>query len=364
MKITRLNLWYVPLTSHEAYHMAEGKSCTTVESVILKIDTDTGLCGWGEVCPIPHYLPAYARGIVPAVKELSPILLGAELVGVEALMAKIDAYLIGHAYAKSLIDIALWDLTAKQANLPLYMFLGGRQNESLPLYHSVTCIEPQIMVEHARKAYETGIRQIQVKLGADQNWRKDVERLTKIREAMPADVLVYGDWNCGADKLTAIRVGRAVRHLDIMLEQPCETIEQCADVRNATGLAMKFDENAHDIPSLLKASQLGCMDAVAIKTSKFGGISRVRRARDLCVELGVKLCIEDTWGSDIATAAALHLATATPAKFILNVCDLSHYVSPRLDEAAPTRHQGRITPPQGIGLGVTPQLSNPEIVIE
>jgi L-alanine-DL-glutamate epimerase-like enolase superfamily enzyme len=168
--------------------------------------------------------------------------------------------------------------------------------------------------------------------------------------------MVYGDWNCGSTSLDASRVGNAVSHLDIMLEQPCETIEQCARVKVATGLPMKLDENAHDIASLLKAYGGGCMDAVAIKLSKFGGLSASRQARDLCLHLGVKMCVEDTWGSDIATAALLHLGATTGTKFLMNVCDLSGYVSPRIALDCPVRVKGRISPPDGPGLGISPDL--------
>ena len=153
MKITRISLWHVPLTSHTAYHMAEGKTCDTVESVVLALDTDSGLTGWGEVCPIPHYLPAYARGVVPAVEEMAPVLLGADPVGPEAVTARLDHWLQGHPYAKSAIDIALWDLTAQAAGLPLHSLLGGRRQADMPLYHSITCIAPEEMarIAHARR---------------------------------------------------------------------------------------------------------------------------------------------------------------------------------------------------------------------
>ncbi|MEQ9491309.1 MAG: enolase C-terminal domain-like protein [Alphaproteobacteria bacterium] len=367
MKITGLTLWKLPLTSHETYYMASGKTCATVDSIILRIDTDTGASGWGEVCPIPHYLPAYANGVMPAIEELAPILLGADPVGPEALMARADAHLPGHAYAKSVLDMALWDITGKVAGLPLYALLGGRQASALPLYHSITCVSPDEMARMAKDAYRQGIRQFQAKLGADADWQADVERLAKVREAVGPGPLVYGDWNCGASRLDAIRVGRAAGHLDVMLEQPCATIADCAAVRSTTGLAMKLDENAHDTASLLDAYRFGCMDAVAIKTSKFGGPSAARRARDLCQYLGAKMCIEDTWGSDITTAAALHLAAATAPAVLLNVCDLSHYVSPRLDPAAPSRSNGFITPPDGVGLGITPDpdlLGNPVAIID
>ncbi|MFW8595861.1 mandelate racemase/muconate lactonizing enzyme family protein [Cribrihabitans neustonicus] len=354
MKITRITAWEVPLTSHETYYMAGGKTCDTTLSVVLRLDTDSGHAGWGEVCPIPHYLPAYAKGVIPALEELAPVLIGADPVGPEVLMERLNKHLIGHDYAKSAIDTALWDLTAQAAGLPLYALLGGRAVADMPLYHSITCVEPGKMARRAREAYDLGMRQFQVKLGADGDWEADVARLMQVREAVGSGPLVYGDWNCGADALTATRVGRAVAHLDIMLEQPCATIEECAHVRAATGLPMKLDESARDIHSIMAGHQAGCMDAAALKLSKMGGLSAMRRTRDLCLALGTQMCIEDTWGSDITTAALLHLAASTPARGIMNTCDLSHYVGPRLDPSAPSRRNGRIAPPEGTGLGVSP----------
>ncbi|MEO1732221.1 MAG: mandelate racemase/muconate lactonizing enzyme family protein [Pseudomonadota bacterium] len=367
MKITRVSLWHVPLTSHETYYMADGKTCDTVETVVLAIDIDAGLTGWGEVCPIPHYLPAYARGVAPALSEMAPMLLGADPIGPEAVMSRLDAHLPGHGYAKSAIDIALWDLTGQAAQLPLYALLGGRQTRDLPLYHSITCIAPEDMARIAREAQAQGITQFQAKLGSDQNWEADVARLVQVREAVGNGPIVYGDWNCGATSLDATRVGRAVQHLDIMLEQPCASIPACARVRNATGLPMKLDETAHDTASLLEAHALGCMDAVAIKLSKFGGLSAARQARDLCVYLGAKMCVEDTWGSDITTAAVLHLAATTPSAYLLNTCDLSGYVGPRLAPDGSVRQGGRIAPPEGTGLGIVPDraaLGPPDLVVE
>ncbi|WP_404325290.1 mandelate racemase [Cobetia sp. UIB-001] len=352
--ITAMTIWKVDLTSHVPYYMGGGKTCDSVPSIIIRLDTDDGLSGWGEVCPIPHYLPAYADGVLPAITELAPSLLGANPVGPERLIAKLDRQLIGHPYAKSAIDIALWDITAKSAGMPLYQLLGGLQTERLPLYLSITCSAPKTMANMAREYYAAGIRQFQVKLGADNNWRHDVDRLIAVREAVGEGPLVYGDWNCCASQLDATRAARAVSHLDIMIEQPCETMESCDAVRQASGLTMKLDENVHDIHSLLKGYHLGCMDAAAIKLSKFGGLSPARRARDLCASLGIKMVIEDTWGSDIATTAALHLATATAEKDILNVCNLADYVSPRLDPESYTVKEGVVSVNSRPGLGVSP----------
>ena len=356
MKITSIRLWHLRLTSHKTYYMADGKTCDDVTSVIVRIDTDAGISGWGEVCPIPHYLPAYAEGVVPAVDYLAPVLIGADASHPEVVMAACDHYLQGHLYAKSAIDMALHDAASRQAGLPLYKYLGGDFGQSLPLYHSITCIEPEEMARIAREEKAKGMKQFQVKLGADRDNEADIARLSLVREAVGAGPLVYGDWNCGATSLDATRVGRAVAHLDIMLEQPCATIAECASVRQATGLAMKLDENVFDTHSLLAGYQAKVMDAAALKLSKFGGVSALRKARDLCVSLGVKMCIEDTWGSDITTSAALHIGASTPPQFVMNVCDLSSYVAPKLDNNVPVRSDGHIKAPSGIGIGVTPDL--------
>ena len=212
------------------------------------------------------------------------------------------------------------------------------------------------MARIAAKETGRGITQTQVKLGADRDNEVNIARPRKVRDVVPAGTLVYGDWNCGASRLDATRVGRAIANLDIMLEQPCATLEGCADVRDATGLDMKIDENGHDTALLTRGWKLGCMDAVALTPSKFGGLSQMRRALDLCLDLGVKMCIEDTWGSDITTVTALHLAAATPLSGTMNVCDLSGYVRPRLDSSAPTRDGGDIAPSMTPGIGVNPNL--------
>ncbi|WP_058273638.1 mandelate racemase/muconate lactonizing enzyme family protein [Ruegeria atlantica] len=359
MRVIRITLWAVDLTSHETYHMAEGKTCATVTSHILCLQTDTGLKGWGEVCPIPHYLPAFAGGVPGAVTEMGREILGMSPFGVDAPMRKLDGFLQGHLYAKSLVDIALWDLFGQATGQPVYALLGGRTRKDMPLYHSITCVAPGDMARIAKTAYQTGIRQFQVKLGVEGDWQADAKRLTKVREAVGPGPLVYGDWNCGASRLQATRTGRAVAHLDVMLEQPCKTLEDCAAVRQATGLPMKIDENAHDLASLRRAHELGCMDAVALKLSKFGGLSAMRRARDLTVHFGAEICAECTWGSDIVTAASLHFAASTPHGSLMNTCDLSSYVSPRICPDAPNRENGRIAPPDGPGLGVVP---DPEVL--
>ena len=171
MKITRLTLWRVALISKTPYYMASGKTCDVVDTMVLRLDTDSGLCGFGETCPIPHYLPAYANGVAPALAEMASVILGADPVGPVAVMTRLDKMLPGHPYAKSAVDIALWDITAQAAGLPLFALLGGRQITQLPLYHSITCVAPEEMAKIAKESQKEGITQFQVKLGVDATGR-------------------------------------------------------------------------------------------------------------------------------------------------------------------------------------------------
>lgn len=75
MKIARIAAWQVPLSSHANDYIPEGKSCATVTTTLVALETDSGLTGWGENCPVPGHLPAYAGGVVPAMAELAESLL-------------------------------------------------------------------------------------------------------------------------------------------------------------------------------------------------------------------------------------------------------------------------------------------------
>ena len=189
------------------------------------------------------------------------------------------------------------------------------------------------------------IPQFEGRLGADNDWCANVARLRLFRETFGPGPLVYGDWNCAAKKLGATRVGRAVAVLDAMLEQSSATLDECGKVEVATSMPMKIDENAYDTATSLRANALGCLNAVAQKDSTFDGLSALRRAQDLCLHHGARMCVVDTWGFDIVMAAVIHLAAATPA--VLNVCDLSGYVAPRIDPNEATHNNGTIGIPRG-----------------
>ena len=110
----------------------------------------------------------------------------------------------------------------------------------------------------------------------------------------------------------------------------------------------------------------GAMDVVNIKISKLGGVSRTRQVRDLCVELGIAMTIEDSWGGDIVTAAIAHLAHSTAEAFRFSATDFNSYVTRKIADGAPSRRHGAMQASTSVGLGVEPVaevIGTPVLVI-
>jgi L-alanine-DL-glutamate epimerase-like enolase superfamily enzyme len=132
--------------------------------------------------------------------------------------------------------------------------------------------------------------------------------------------------------------------------------EECLTVRRRTDLPFVLDENIDGIDMILRGHADGAMDVINLKISKFGGLTKARQARDLCVSLGIAMTIEDTWGGDIVTAAIAHLAHSTPPEFLFTATDFNSYVTVSLAEGAPQRKEGRLAAPTAPGLGLKPRM--------
>src|SRR6476469_8662562 len=132
MKISGLRAYRVELPLHEgSYKWSGGNAVTVFDSTVVAVDTDAGVTGWGEVCPLgPAYLPAYAEGARAGIRELGPALVGQDPREVNQINLLMDGRLRGHPYVKSALDMACWDILGKVAGLPVVTLLGGRHGES------------------------------------------------------------------------------------------------------------------------------------------------------------------------------------------------------------------------------------------
>jgi L-alanine-DL-glutamate epimerase-like enolase superfamily enzyme len=367
MHIRRIQAYQVDLPLVEgSYKWSGGKSVSVFDSTVVQIDTDAGLTGFGEVCPLgPFYLPAYAKGVRTGLAELGPYLLDADPRQLQQLNRRMDAALKGHAYVKSALDMACWDLLGKSAGLPVCTLLGGRFGDDFPLYRAISQESPEAMAGRVEAYRAEGYRKFQLKVGGD-----PIEDIARIRavagKLKPGDRLV-ADANTGWLMHDALRVVKAVSDLDVYIEQPCLSYEECLSIRRHTSLPFVLDEVIDSVDVLVRARADLAMDVVNIKISKFGGLTKARQARDLCVSLGVAMTLEDSWGGDIVTAAIAHLAHSTPPEFLFTATDFNSYVTTSIAEGAPRRGSGRMAASTGPGLGVVPRLDvlgKPVLVVE
>lgn len=366
MKISKITVWQVDLPLHEGdYKWSGGKSVETFDSTIVGVETDEGVIGYGEVCPLgPVYLASYAKGVRVGIEELGPSLLGENPLHLEKLNRLMDQAMKGHPYVKSAIDVACWDILGKVSGLPVSSLLGGAYGEDFVLYRAISQESPEDMATKVSGYRAEGYRRFQLKVGGDPD--TDIERIRQASTQLhPGDKLV-ADANTGWLKHEAMRVVEAVKDIDVYIEQPCLRYEDCLSVRQHTNLPFVLDEVIDGMPEILKASHDLAMDVVNIKISKFGGLTRAKQARDLCVSLGVAMTLEDTWGGDIVTAAIAHLAHSTPTDFLFTATDFNSYVTQPLANGAPQRVKGRMASSLAPGLGIEPMmdvLGDPEFVI-
>jgi L-alanine-DL-glutamate epimerase-like enolase superfamily enzyme len=367
MRITRIAAYRVDLPLHEgSYKWSGGKSVTVFDSTVVHVETDAGLVGHGEVCPLgPFYLPAYAGGVRAGIAELGPHLLGEDPRQLQRLNRRMDAALKGHPYVKSGIDMACWDILGQAAGLPVCVLLGGRYGEDFGLYRAISQEPPDVMADRVGEYRAQGYRRFQLKVGGDPD--EDVERIRAVAARLrPGDRLI-ADANTGWLMHDAMRVVRAVRDVDVYIEQPCPSYEECLSVRRHTDHPFVLDEVIDGIDALLRGHADRAMDVVNIKISKFGGLTKAKQARDLCVSLGVAMTLEDSWGGDVVTAAITHLAHSTPPEFLFTATDFNSYVTVRTADGAPQRREGRMAASTAAGLGVTPRpdvLGEPVVVVE
>jgi L-alanine-DL-glutamate epimerase-like enolase superfamily enzyme len=356
MKIIEIFAHRVELPLHEgSYNWSGGKSVSVFDSTIVGVQTDTGITGYGEVCPLgPFYLPAYAEGVRAGLRELAPHLIGLDPRELTKLNYRMDAALKGHPYVKSGIDIACWDILGQATGLPVCALMGGRFGDSVRLYRAISQEAPEAMAKKVAGYRREGYTRFQLKVGGDPD--TDIERIRAVRAMLqPTDRLV-ADANTGWTQHEAMRVVRAVRDVDVYIEQPCLTYEECLAVRRQSTHPFVLDETIDDLHVLLRARADLAMDVVNLKISKFGGLTKIRQARDLCVVLGIGMTIEDSWGGDVATAAIAHLAHSTPAEFLFTTTDFNSYVTLPTAEGAPRRVNGRMAASTAPGLGITPRM--------
>jgi L-alanine-DL-glutamate epimerase-like enolase superfamily enzyme len=354
MRITSIEAYTYELGyRYGTYVMSGGRVVKTLTSTVVRIVTDEGIDGWAETCPLGStYLPAHSRGAIPAMHELAPALIGADPTNLGDVNRRMREALMGHNYAKSPLDVACWDIYGKAVGRPVVDLIGGRLADDIPLYKAVPLGDAESMVAFTLEQRSHGIHHFQLKVGNDP--RADARASLAVVEATNDDDLILADANGGWRRQDAVVAARIMNGAErLYLEQPCPTLAECLLVRRNTTLPFVLDEVITDVAALVEAAQAGGMEAINLKLNRVGGLTNARLMRDVAVELGIRLTIEDSWGGDLTSAAVSHLGASTPPHALFAVSFMNDWTDNHVAGYQPRSMDGRGSAPTAAGLGVT-----------
>ncbi len=355
MKITRVTAWSIHLPYVEGVYRMSGDRVTTgMDAVVVRVTADDGTVGLGESGTVGVTFDAHNQpGQIAGVAALAPVLLGLDPRSPQAVHRQMTAALTGHPYVKAPIDIAVWDLAARAAGMPLWQRLGGDGAGPTPLYRPVQGHTPDEAVAAARRRLDQGYGRLQVKVGDDPI--VDARRVLAVREAVGDDLVIFADANCGFSLSSARRFVRelGVGGAGVFLEQPCATLQDCARLRASWDGPMVMDETIVSLAALLEAHRLGVADGVTIKLTRVGGITPAVTMRDVAVELGIGVTVEDASGCDLADTTFAHVNASTPERLRVHTVDFASWVTVN-HVSGPSPRDGSVLRPQadapGLGL--------------
>ncbi len=358
MKITGIRVFRTALPYvGGSYGWGAGNAIEVAEASVVVIDTDAGISGCGEFTPCgENYMVAHSEGVEALARLVAPRLLGEDPRQVYRIERLLDHLVQGHGYAKAPFDAACWDILGKATGQPVWMLMGGKLTDGAPMYRVVPQKALPETIAEMEQHRASGYRQFQIKVGAD--WVADIERIRRAVPLLKPGEKALADANQGWRVDDALRVARACRDLDFILEQPCKTYEECQQVRARIDLPMKLDECVTGLDMARRIVNDRGAEICCLKISNLGGLSKARRVRDFLVEHRIAVVSEDTWGGEITSAAVAHFAASTPAEFLVNSTDLMNYNTRSTGLGGPTVKDGKLYAGDAPGLGVEPDFAS------
>jgi len=358
MKITRIRLYRTHLPYVDGtYGWGAGNAIDVAHASVVVVDTDAGLQGCGEFTPCgENYMVAHSEGVAALARIVAPRLIGEDPRQVGRMEHLMDHLVQGHGYAKAPFDAAFWDILGKATDQPVWMLLGGKLTDSAPMYRVAPQRSVPETIAELDRHRATGYRHFQIKVGAD--WAADIDRIRQTVPLLAAGEKAIADANQGWRVDNAIRVARATRGLDFILEQPCRSYEECQQVRRVAEQPMKLDECITGLAAAQRIVADRGAEICCLKISNLGGLSKARRVRDFLIDNRIPVVSEDTWGGEIVTAAVAHFAASTAEDYLVNTTDLMNYNTRSTGTGGPTVRNGRLYTTDTPGLGVDPDFTS------
>lgn len=358
MKITEIALYAQPLPVKNGPYVMSHGPVYELDSSVIRVQTDEGITGWGETCPVgPVYMASHALGARAAIEELAPGLLGTDPTLLTLLHRRMDSLLNGHRYAKSAFDIAAHDITARSYGVRVADLLGGAQVDRVPTYHVLSVGDPDTAADEAEKWVGLGYPRLQIKIG-NRPVELDIETIRKVWERVGGRVQLVADANRGMLARDVIRLSRECSDIPIVIEQPCRTLEEISLIKGRVQHPIFIDELAEDMSSTLRTIGSELADGYGMKLSRVGGLRPMSAIRDVLESRSLTSTIEDTWGGDIVAAACVHMGSTLRSDLLEGVFTWEPYIDHHYDpEHGMTVADGHIPVPTGPGLGVVPDES-------
>ncbi|EOO05310.1 O-succinylbenzoate synthase [Bacillus cereus str. Schrouff] len=345
MKITAIHLYAIRLPLRSPFVISYG-SYSDMPSIIVKMETDEGIIGYGEGVADDHVTGESWESTFHTLKHtLTPALIGKNPMNIEKIHDMMDNTIYGVPTAKAAIDIACFDIMGKKLNQPVYQLIGGRYHEEFPVTHVLSIADPEDMAEEAASMIQKGYQSFKMKVGT--NVKEDVKRIEAVRERVGNDIAIRIDvnqgWKNSANTLTALR---SLGHLNIdWIEQPviADDIDAMAHIRSKTDLPLMIDEGLKSSREMRQIIKLEAADKVNIKLMKCGGIYPAVKLAHQAEMAGIECQVGSMVESSIASSAGFHVAFSKkiitsveltgPLKFTKDIGNL-HYDVPfiRLNE--------------------------------
>lgn len=326
--------------------------------VILRVETDEGITGLGEVSCTPVWSGEDNVTAVHIIRNfLEPALVGEDPRDIERLTAKMRRAVFGHPFTKSGIEIALWDILGKSCGLPVFRLLGGAVRETIPIKMSVSGVGPARAAEIASWAMAKGLKALKVKVGMEAE--SDIERVNAVRRAIGPQIRLGIDANGGWPVRTAIQaIRRMVDDSNIYFaEQPVAPLDLqwLVEVRRQVSVPVMADESCYTLQDAMALARAGAADILSVYVGKGGGIGPARKITALAEAAGLTCTVGSNLELGVASAAMAHLAASSPGigaeEFPCDILGPLGYEHDLLAEPIEFK-DGAVRVPSGPGLGV------------
>lgn len=311
-RITDINLYKYNVKLKAPFRIAN-HYYTHAENVLVRINTNKGIYGFGEASPAPGTTGDTQNTAFEAGKYIAKLIKNKNPLEIERRVQEINKALVNEPQIKCAFDEALYDILGKTANLPLYALLGGEKRE---LFTDFTIgiqdsIEDTLSV--MKMVGKLGIQAIKLKTGI--NYREDIELVKNVREVMEEKISIRIDSNQGWDYPTAVAALKAMEKYGLEYsEQPLPVWDDqnMCRLRKATSIPLCADESVWTPHDAFKLASMGACDYLNIKLGKSGGLHNALKINAVAESCGMKCMIGCFHESRLSLSVSAHLASARP----------------------------------------------------